>query len=268
MIDQTGNVRLADFGLLTIVSDPTNLLTSSSYVQGGTARWMGPELIDPQRFGLQSNRPTKASDCYAFGMVIYETISGKPPFHQHGDLTVFTKVLDGERPPRRIGFTDSQWDMLRMCWKPQPSERPNIHDVLLCLATVSTLSDPQSLRLNGESEMDDDDWDLSDDSSVTKGGRRNAMTTRLDSCTCCHWHAPSYLFIHILKIYSHRPSLERLPPTCKVLAYGAPQSQTGLLLYRSTADLYVHAPRQPHHSIAMDSLGDRTRLGRDLPSAG
>jgi len=139
LIDQTGNARLADFGLLTIISDPTNFLSSSSYTQGGTARWMGPELIDPQRFGLKNNCPTKSSDCYALGMVIYETISGNPPFHQHGDLTVFMKVLAGERPTRGPGIADGLWRMLRQCWRPHPGNRPIIEDVLLCLGRVSNV---------------------------------------------------------------------------------------------------------------------------------
>ena len=33
---------------------------------------MSPELIDPMGFGVEGKRPTKMSDCYAFGMVIYE----------------------------------------------------------------------------------------------------------------------------------------------------------------------------------------------------
>ena len=31
---------------------------------------MSPELLDPDRFG--ANGPTRESDCYALGMVIYE----------------------------------------------------------------------------------------------------------------------------------------------------------------------------------------------------
>jgi len=36
---------------------------------------MSPELLDPERLGMpesEGNRPTRQSDCYALGMVIYE----------------------------------------------------------------------------------------------------------------------------------------------------------------------------------------------------
>ena len=36
---------------------------------------MSPELLYPERFGIpesEGDRPTRQSDCYALGMVIYE----------------------------------------------------------------------------------------------------------------------------------------------------------------------------------------------------
>jgi len=120
---------------------------------------MGPELIDPQRFGFQKVQPTKYSDCYALGMVIYETISGHFPFHQHVDLTVIVKVMGGRRPPREEGFTDNLWKMLELCWTPQPSKRPSIEDVLRCLEGVLDLSEPLSPWVDEETETDSDDCD-------------------------------------------------------------------------------------------------------------
>ena len=43
-----------------------------SFTGGGTLLWMSPELLDPVRFGITDSRPTKQSDCYALGMVVYE----------------------------------------------------------------------------------------------------------------------------------------------------------------------------------------------------
>ncbi|KAF9791125.1 kinase-like domain-containing protein [Thelephora terrestris] len=137
LIDQTRRARLADFGLLTVISDPENPLPSSSYAPGGTARWMSPECIFPQNFGVKTSRPSKPSDCYSLGMVIYETISGNPPFHEDRDLAVFVKVLAGERPHRELGFVNSLWYMLERCWMPQPSDRPSVENVLQCLETCS-----------------------------------------------------------------------------------------------------------------------------------
>ena len=130
---------------------------------------MSPELIAPEKFGFETSRPTKSSDCYALGMVIYETISGNVPFHKHTDLAVFVKVLEGERPPREAEFADSLWEMLERCWSPQPSSRPNIRDVLQCLE-----EDPQSRKPSIETESVDETYDS--DSSGDSPGTSSIFT--------------------------------------------------------------------------------------------
>ena len=162
LIDQNRHARLADFGLLTIASDPKNCLSSSSHTQGGTARWMSPELINPRQFGLDKSRPTKPSDCYALGMVIYETISGHSPFHKDIDLTVFVKVLNGEHPSREPAFTDSLWKILEWCWEPRPDARPTIGDVLQRLEIEVEIEIPPRV-LDAEID-DDDDWSSANNS--------------------------------------------------------------------------------------------------------
>ena len=142
LIDETRRARLADFGLLTLVSDTPNLISSTSFTQGGTYRWMSPELFDPEKFGLKDSRLTKHSDRYALGMLIYEVLSGRVPFSQHHDFTVVGRVLKGERPKRPQGvdrrwFTDEVWGILEGCWKPAPGDRPRIKDVLGCLNNAS-----------------------------------------------------------------------------------------------------------------------------------
>ena len=78
---------IADFGLSTITGVATGATagasqaslisndTLMSFTGGGTRRWMSPEILHPERFGMptsEDNRPTRQSDCYALGMVIYE----------------------------------------------------------------------------------------------------------------------------------------------------------------------------------------------------
>jgi len=159
VIDQTGHARLADFGLLTVISDPTNGLSSNSTTQGGTFRWMSPELIDPEEFGFKKLRLTKSSDCYALGMVIYETITGRLPFHQHHSLAVLAMVLRGKRPPREKCFTDSLWRMLELCWQRQPADRPKVEEVLQCLETEQP--SPWPADVETEDSDNSDSWDNS-----------------------------------------------------------------------------------------------------------
>jgi hypothetical protein len=123
---------------------------------------MSPELIDPKRFGFKKGCRTKSSDCYALGMVVYETISGRSPFHHHADYTVVMKVLEGGRPTRGAGFARSLWNMLTLCWAPQPGDRPTIEDVFQCLERVRALSEPPSPGVDEETESDCDSWDSAD----------------------------------------------------------------------------------------------------------
>ena len=167
LIDQTGNARLADSGLLTIVSDPTKPSSSGSYAQGGTVRWMSPERIAPDRFRLKDSRPTKHSDCYALGMVIYETITGNLPFHRDADLTVFMKVVEGERPLRRAEFSKNLWGILERCWAHKPNNRPSIESVLRHLEITSNLSPSPWVDEGMDEGSDDGDSGLSNKTSGT-----------------------------------------------------------------------------------------------------
>lgn len=99
---------------------------------------MAPELIAPQQFGFDKSRSTKFSDCYALGMVIYETISGHLPFHEDTDYSITLKVVKGERPQREAKFINRIWEMLKLCWAPRPSDRPSIEDVLWHLQMISS----------------------------------------------------------------------------------------------------------------------------------
>jgi len=99
---------------------------------------MSPELIDPRRFGLNGSLPTKKSDCYALGMVIYEVLSGQAPFAQWEGPIVIRKAMNGERPGRPQWdegklFTDAMWRMVELCWKARPDDRISAKAVLLGL---------------------------------------------------------------------------------------------------------------------------------------
>jgi serine/threonine protein kinase len=162
LIHSDGRACLADFTLVTTVSDQQTFL--SSCIEGGTIHWMSPELLNPGMFGLKKRRSTKESDCYAFGVVIYEVLSGQTPFAPSKAPVVMQKVLNGERPEKPQGnngryFTDGIWRVMQSCWKHQPRDRISARDILLRLEGNPT---PSRLSSDVDEDMETDRDDQSD----------------------------------------------------------------------------------------------------------
>jgi serine/threonine protein kinase len=115
---------------------------------------MSPELLYPERFGARNGRPTKQSDCYALGMVIYEVLSGQIPFAQLRDRLVVTgKVIEGERPerpPKGVLFTDDLWATMESCWSPKPNYRPTVEVVFKRLIAASATWQPPPPNVGGD----------------------------------------------------------------------------------------------------------------------
>ena len=168
LINHNGHACLADFSLLTIAPDQSTVI--STCIEGGTIQWMSPELLHPEHFGLKKSRPTKESDCYALGMVVYEVLGGQTPFAPAKAIVVIWKVLEGhrpERPQREEGrlFTDAIWKVLELCWKHEPSDRPSAKSILQHLEGTPSLLQSSS-NADGAVETD---TDQSDDSASDSG---------------------------------------------------------------------------------------------------
>ena len=119
-------------------------MNSNPSVNVGTTRWMSPELLDPNHSDFKDGQRTKASDCYALGMVIYEVLSGQVPFVDYHILFVPHHITSGERPkrPKREWFTGDLWGMLEICWSSNPIARPTIGAVFECLERASPIWKP------------------------------------------------------------------------------------------------------------------------------
>jgi beta-lactam-binding protein with PASTA domain len=96
LITRDGGVKVADFGIARAISDSSDQnLTKTGSVMG-TATYFSPE----QARGAQVD---PRSDLYSLGVVLYEMITGRPPFVGDSAVAIAYKhVQENPVPPRRI----------------------------------------------------------------------------------------------------------------------------------------------------------------------
>jgi WD40 repeat protein len=94
----SGRAKLADFGLARSFEVPAAKLTQTGAIVG-TPPYMSPEQITaPQRIDHRS-------DVYSLGVVLYEMLTGEPPFRGLTHLLLQQVVHEEPRPPRRLNDT-------------------------------------------------------------------------------------------------------------------------------------------------------------------
>jgi eukaryotic-like serine/threonine-protein kinase len=97
LVDDAGRVTLIDFGLVTNDADALDAEPVDSGVEAtvaGTVEYMSPE----QCAGLAAVGAT--SDLYAFAVILYELLTGRPPFW--GPPAVVRQSHIDRRPPRIV----------------------------------------------------------------------------------------------------------------------------------------------------------------------
>jgi serine/threonine protein kinase len=88
LLDETNYVWLADFGLAKEVNAPSDLTSTGCLL--GTPFYIAPELVEEQA--------SVSSDIYALGVVLYEMLTGTPPFTGQSPLMICWKHVY-EPPP-------------------------------------------------------------------------------------------------------------------------------------------------------------------------
>ena len=88
MLDVDGNAILMDFGIARIVGASQHTATGAVL---GTAMYMSPEQIQ----GLQTDA---RADIYSIGIMLFEMLSGKPPFEADSAMTLMMMHLNDPLP--------------------------------------------------------------------------------------------------------------------------------------------------------------------------
>ncbi|TDO06466.1 serine/threonine-protein kinase [Mycobacterium sp. BK086] len=92
MISKTGAVKVMDFGIAHAIADVGNRMTQTAAVIG-TAQYLSPEQA-------RGERGDARSDVYSLGCVLYEILTGEPPFVGDSPVAVaYQHVREDPLPP-------------------------------------------------------------------------------------------------------------------------------------------------------------------------
>lgn len=126
LIDKHDNVKITDFGIAMALS-ATSITQTNSVI--GSVHYLSPEQA---RGGLANHK----SDIYSLGIVMFELLTGRPPFSGESAVSIALKHLQSETPSLR------RWN---------PSIPQSVENIVL----KATAKDPFHRYENVE-EMEDD----------------------------------------------------------------------------------------------------------------
>ena len=110
LIDEHGQPHLTDFGLAKLAEGAATMTQTLAVL--GTPSYMAPEQAAGNSRGL-----TLAADVYSLGAVLYELLSGRPPFEGDSTLELLRQVQERDAAPIRKSNPAISRDLDTICLK-------------------------------------------------------------------------------------------------------------------------------------------------------
>src|SRR5258708_38175469 len=102
MLTRSGDVKVMDFGIARAVSDGQATMTQTAQVIG-TAQYLSPEQA-------RGERGDARSDLYSTGCLLYELLTGRPPFTGDSPVAIgYQHVKENPVPPSQVDPEIPAW---------------------------------------------------------------------------------------------------------------------------------------------------------------
>jgi serine/threonine-protein kinase len=135
-------VRILDFGLAKLSEDCELTVVTQHGEVLGTPLYMSPEqaIGEPSSAGV---------DIYAFGVLAFELITGRPPYNAPTALALMMQHVHNPVPPiiprQGISCSDGLTDVIRRCLAKRPTDRfKSVHEVIKALESTQEMLSLQS----------------------------------------------------------------------------------------------------------------------------
>jgi serine/threonine protein kinase len=136
--DETGRIKIVDFGLARPVTPATPGLTAAG-VFIGTPGYMAPEQLRGQAVDARA-------DVFGFGVMAYELASGRHPFGQGDSASLLERVV-GDAPFTLDVQPAALRSILRRCLRANPLERYQSAAEIVAALRALQASDPHDTAL-------------------------------------------------------------------------------------------------------------------------
>ncbi|KAK7302460.1 hypothetical protein RJT34_13350 [Clitoria ternatea] len=113
LVDASGSVKLADFGLAKATK--LNDVKSSK----GSPYWMAPEVVN-----LRNRGYGLAADIWSLGCTVLEMLTRQPPYSHLEGMQALFRIGRGQPPPVPESLSKDARDFILKCLQVNPNKRP------------------------------------------------------------------------------------------------------------------------------------------------
>jgi len=147
MLTRSAEVKVMDFGIARAVSDAQATMTQTAQVIG-TAQYLSPEQARGERVDARS-------DLYSTGCLLYELLTGRPPFTGDSPVAIaYQHVRENPVPPSRVDPEIPSWadSIVLKAMAKDPADRYQSAaemrtDIQRALSGVPVAAPPQNLEM-------------------------------------------------------------------------------------------------------------------------